>query len=53
MEDREPVLDIFFIPQRRSMATGFISLDVVDLEQVFEVRALVVKSVPGFMQGAF
>ena len=34
------------------MATGFESLDMVDLERVFEVRALVMKSVPGFM-GAF
>ena len=31
----------------------FESLDMVDLERVFEVRALVMKSVPGFMKGAF
>ena len=35
------------------MATGFESLDMVDLERVFEVRALVMKSVPGFIKGAF
>ena len=52
-ECREPVQDIVFVPQRRSMAAGFESLDMVDLERVFEVRALVMKSVPGFMKGAF
>ena len=49
----EPVQDILFVPERRSMATGFESLDMVDFERVFEVRALVMKSVPGFMKGAF
>ena len=53
VECGEPVQDILFLPERRSMATGFESLDVVDLEKVFEVRALVMKSVPGFMKGAF
>ena len=48
----EPVQDILFVPERRSMAAGFESLDMVDLERVFEVRALVMKSVPGFMKGA-
>ena len=45
VECGEPVQDILFLPERRSMATGFESLDV---EKVFEVRALVMKSVPGF-----
>ena len=53
IECGEPVQDILFVPERRSMATGFESLDMVDLERVFEVRALVMKSVPGFMKGAF
>ena len=53
VECGEPVQDILFVPERRSMATGFESLDMVDLERVFEVRALVMESVPGFMKGAF
>ena len=53
VECREPVQDILFVPQRRSMATGFENLDMVDLERVCEVRALVMKSVSGFMKGAF
>ena len=53
VECREPIQDTLFLPERRSMATGFESLDMVDLEKVFEVRALVMKSVPGFMKGAF
>ena len=53
VECREPVQDILFLPERRSMTTGFESLDMVDLERVFKVRALVMKSVPGFMKGAF
>ena len=43
----------FFLPQRGCLARGFASLDMVDLEHVFEVRALVGKSVPKFMSGAF
>ena len=46
VECGEPFQDILFVPERRSMATGFESLDMVDLERVFEVRALVMKSVP-------
>ena len=53
IECGEPVQDILFVPKRRSMATGFESSDMVDLKRVFEVRALVMKSVPGFMKGAF
>ena len=53
VECGEPVQDILFVPERRSMATGFESLDMVDLERVFEVRALVMKSVTGFMKGHF
>ena len=51
--DKELEPDLLFVPQRRSMTTGFASLDMVDLEQVFEIRALVMKSVPTFMKGAF
>ena len=39
VECREPIQDILFVPERRSMATGFESLDMVDFERVFEVRA--------------
>ena len=39
-EDAEPIPDILFVPQRRSMARGFASLDSVDLEQVFEVNEI-------------
>ena len=53
VECREPIQDTLFLPERRSMATGFESLDMVDLEKVFEERAFVMKSVPGFMKGAF
>ena len=37
----ELVQEILFVPERRSMATRFESLDMVDFERVFEVRALV------------
>ena len=47
-EEAESIPDILFVPQRRSMARGFASMDMVDLGQVYEVRALVMKSVPGF-----
>ena len=33
VECGEPVQDILFVPERRSMATGFESLDMVDLER--------------------
>ena len=53
VSDGEPIADLLFVPQRRSMAIGFASLDVVDLEQVFEVKALVMKAIPTLMKGAF
>ena len=43
--------DFPFLPQRGCLARGFASLDMVDLEHVFEFRALVMKSVPKFMRG--
>ena len=52
--ESEFIRDILFVPQRRSMAPGFASLDMVELEeQVYEVRALAMKSVPNFVKGAF
>ena len=46
--------DLPFLPQRGCLARGFAGLDMVDLEHVFfEFRALVMKSVPKFMRGAF
>ena len=50
--DEEEEVYTFFVLQRRSIATGFASLDVVDLDQVFEVRALVMKSVSRFTKAA-
>ena len=51
VSDGEPMADLLFLPQRRSMAIGFASLDVVDLEQVFEIKALVMKAIPTFHEG--
>ena len=48
----EPV-DIVFVPHARATTVGFQSLDDVDLTQVFEVPAMVMKSIPKFMRGAF
>ena len=55
VSDGEPMADLLFVPRRRSMATGFASLDVVDLEQVFDMKALVMRQSlhPTFMKGHF
>ena len=42
----EVMQDLFSVPQRRTMSQGFGSSDCVNLEEVFQVRALV-------MRGAF
>ena len=49
----EPIQDFLFVPQRRAMSAGFASLDVINLPDVFEVRAAVMKTVPMFMRGAY
>ena len=49
----EESADIVFVPHARATAVGLQSLDEVDLTQVFEVPALVMKSIPKFMRGAF
>ena len=44
--------DLLLLLQRRTMSQGFASLDCVNLERVFKVRVLLVKTVPMFMRGA-
>ena len=45
--------DLLFTPQTRAMSNGFEGLDEVNLGEVFEVRAQVMKTVPNFMKGVF
>ena len=45
--------DVLFVPHARVSTAGFASLDEVDLAEVFEVRACVMKSIPKFMRGAY
>ena len=52
-DEAEVMQDLLLVPQRRTMSQGFASLDCVNLEEVFQVRALVMKTVPMFMRGAF
>ena len=51
--DEVEVMQDLLLPQRRTMSQGFASLDCVNLEEVFQVRAPVMKTVPMFMRGAF
>ena len=52
-DDPQEEEDLIFVPHSRAMAAGFRSLDEVNLEDVFEVRALVMKSIPKFLRGVF
>ena len=53
LEDTDLGEDLLFVPMARAMASGLQSLDVVDLVQVFEVKARVMRSIPKFMRGVF
>ena len=44
--------DVFYVPHARASTAGFASLDEVDLAEVFEVRACVMKFIPKFIRGA-
>ena len=44
--------DLLFVPQRRAMSIGLARLDELSLSDVFEVRSLVMKTVPMFMRDA-
>ena len=44
----EEIQDMVFMPHHRGMSAGFRSLDAV-----FEVRAIVMKTIPIFMRGVF
>ena len=52
-EEADVAPDFPFLSQRGCLARGIASLEMVDLEHVFEFRALVMKSVPKFVRGAF
>ena len=41
--------DVLYVPHARASTAGFASLDEVDLAEVFEVRACVMKSIRKFM----
>ena len=46
--------DVLYVPHAtRATTAGFASLDEVDLAEVFEVGACVMKSIPKFMRGAY
>ena len=51
-DEAEVMQDLLMALQRRTMSQGFASLDCVNLEEVFQVRVLVTKTVPMFMRGA-
>ena len=40
-------------PGRGAVVTGFESLDTVDLAEIWKVRAILMKSVPKFLHGAY
>ena len=44
---------VLFVPVEIGMRRGLESLDMVDIAEVFSVRAVVMKSVPRFLAGAF
>ena len=44
---------VLFVPEEIGMRRGLESLDMVDIAEVFSVRAVVMKSVPRFLAGAF
>ena len=45
--------EALFVPEEIGMRRGSESLDMVDITEVFSVRAVVMKSVPRFLAGAF
>ena len=50
--DEDEPYDVTGVPLTNSVTFGLESLDAVNLESVFEIRGLVMKSVPKFMRGA-
>ena len=44
-DEAEVMEDLLLVPQRRTISQGFASLDCVNLEEVFQVRAPVMKTV--------
>ena len=44
---------VLFVPEEIGMRRGLESLDMVDIAEVFSIRAMVMKSVPRFLAGAF
>ena len=51
--DEDEPFDATGVPLTNSVRVDFESLDVVNLESVFEIRGLVMKYVPKFMRGVF
>ena len=45
--------DFVFVQQSRAMTLGFQSLNEVNMEDIFEVRALVMKTISKFMRAVF
>ena len=52
MNPEEPS-EFVFVPQSRAMTVGFRSLDEVNMDDIFELRALVMKTIPKFMRAVF
>ena len=52
-QEEEAPEDLLFLPQAGEVTVGFRSLDEFNLEEVFEVRALVMRSIPKFLRGVF
>ena len=51
--EEERSRDLLFFPEARNVSQGLQSLDMVDLEEVFSVRVLVMRSVPKLLRGAY
>ena len=51
--EEEPNDNLLLVPHTKAMSHGFRGLDEVDVVEVFEVRAQVMKTVPKFMKGVF
>ena len=52
VHSQDPVPDPLFVPMAGALAFGLQSLDCVDVH-VFEVKAMVMRSIPKFMNGMF
>ena len=51
VDEEEPNEDLLFVLQTRAMSEGFRGLDEVNVEEVFEVRAQVMKTVHQIHEG--